>query len=77
MSRDRWRVLSRYLDQALDLEHSQRTSWLESLGNEDASLALDLAALLAEHERLNARGYLEQALAVRPKVPEVDRGGHQ
>jgi serine/threonine protein kinase/Tfp pilus assembly protein PilF len=56
---ERWRVLSPYLDQALDLEVDELEPWLASLRREDASLAEDLQGLLDERERLKESGFLE------------------
>jgi hypothetical protein len=36
---DRWRALSPYLDEALDLDGEDRAAWLEALAKRDAVLA--------------------------------------
>lgn len=59
MDRQRWQVLSPYLDQALDLPTGARPAWLASLEAQDSTLAADLRALLDEQVRLEASGYLE------------------
>jgi eukaryotic-like serine/threonine-protein kinase len=62
ISPDRWRVLSPYLDDALDLSTSQRAAWLASISARDASLAADLQALLAEHDVAHEAGFLDTAV---------------
>ena len=67
ISRDRWRILSPYLDEALEIAPAARPSWLASIRSRDAALAADLDALLVEHEAMHASGFLERA------VPLVER----
>lgn len=67
LSADRWRTLSPYLDQALDLIGEQRDGWLASLATRDAALAADLQSLLAEYQDLQASRFLEDA------VPQAHR----
>lgn len=55
----RWRELSPYLDELLDLAPPARAARLQALAEGDAALADDLRALLAEHEVLDAEGFLE------------------
>ena len=59
ISRDRWHILSPYLDQALTLPPEDRLRWLESLRAEDPTLAVDLGALLEEHRVVEQKRYLE------------------
>jgi serine/threonine-protein kinase len=56
----RWRVLSPWLDRALDLPPAERAEWLESLARSDAALAAELAELLSESDALEERGFLEE-----------------
>lgn len=56
---ERWRVLSPYLDEALDLDVDGREPWLESLRRDNPALAMDLEGLLDERETLNRSGFLE------------------
>ncbi len=66
---DRWRVLSPYLDEALDLTSDEdRATWLRSLAAHDAALAADLRSLLDEHHAVHESGFLEGAIppAFRP-----------
>src|SRR5260221_5553613 len=49
---EQWRVLSPYLDQALDISPEERIAWLESIREKNPELATDLQALLKEHHEL-------------------------
>jgi eukaryotic-like serine/threonine-protein kinase len=62
LSPDRWRVLSPYLDEALDIAADRREAWLASIRARDAALGADLERLLAEHVDLQQSGFLEHAL---------------
>ena len=55
LSPDRWRAVSPYLDEALEIATEERAAWLASLRAQDAALAADLRALLAEHEACTSR----------------------
>ena len=59
---DRWRILSPYLDEALDIAADQRPAWLASISERDAALATDLKAMLAEHEVVNQAGFMDGAV---------------
>ena len=61
ISTDRWRVLSPYLDEALELTDDRRAAWLAAISARDAALGAELESLLGEHERLQHSGFLEQA----------------
>jgi serine/threonine protein kinase len=61
LSDERWRALSPYLDQALDLDPAERESWLASMRARDGSLAAELEALLGHHESARHAGFLEGA----------------
>jgi hypothetical protein len=68
-SSERWRLLSPYLDAALEMHADERATWLAAIGVRDASLAADLQALLAEHGALDASRFLDTPLldhSVRP-----------
>jgi hypothetical protein len=58
---DRWRALSPYLDQALDMAPDARAAWLASLHGLDASVVRDLRALLEEQDVANRSGFLDGA----------------
>ena len=67
-SRDRWQVLSPYLDRALELADGERDAWLESLRAEDPDLASEVEALLEERRALSREGFLEDD-PLKPPVP--------
>ena len=62
LSPDRWRVVSPYLDRALELEGDERDAFLTALRAEDASLAADLGRLLDSHQALSEQRFLDEAL---------------
>ncbi len=59
---DRWRELSPYLDEALDVPPEARASWLASLSARDAALAADLHALLDEQAAADEHKFLAGAV---------------
>ena len=61
LSPDRWRALSPYLDEALELTSDRREAWLAAICARDAALGADLQSLLAEHEDLHQSRFLERA----------------
>lgn len=58
-SSEQWRTLGPYLDQAFEMEESQRESWLSSLETENPTLAIQLRELLQEHAELARAGFME------------------
>jgi eukaryotic-like serine/threonine-protein kinase len=62
-SADRWRALSPYLDEALDIDADRRGAWLASIRARDATLGADLETLLAEHADLQQSDFLDSAHA--------------
>ena len=62
LSPERWRTVSPFLDEALDLSGDQRAAWLASIRAQDAALAADLRALLAEHAAVHDSGFLERSV---------------
>ncbi len=64
ISPQRWRILSPYLDEALELEPEARAAWLATLGQRDAALAGELRMILAEHEVVHQAGFMD--------VPVID-----
>ena len=68
VSPERWRVLSPYLDEALEIPAAQREAWLASIQARDISLAADLRAMLQEHRSLDSARFLEHAV-LDPHVP--------
>jgi eukaryotic-like serine/threonine-protein kinase len=63
LSPERWRTLSPYLDEALDIRTTERAAWLASIGARDAALAADLRQLLVEHDLVHESGFLETPVA--------------
>ena len=62
LSPNRWRAISPYLDEALEIPTEQRAAWLASLRTQDAALAADLQTLLDEHEVVHKSHFLEHAI---------------
>ena len=62
VSPDRWRVLSPYLDEALEIPTSDRAAWLASIHARDTALAAELQAMLDEHQVLHESRFLEDAV---------------
>lgn len=56
-----WTEISSYLDQALELEPSEREPWLAALAASRPQLAAELRELLAVHAANCASGFLEHA----------------
>lgn len=59
LSGERWRALSGYLDQALDMDAEQRDPWLATLRLENPSVADDLASLLQAQHAIARDRFLE------------------
>ncbi len=59
---DRWRVLSPYLDEALDIAPDDRGGWLAMIAARDPVLAADLGTLLARYHLVHRSGFLEHAV---------------
>ncbi|PWT79429.1 MAG: hypothetical protein C5B57_13965, partial [Blastocatellia bacterium] len=57
---DRWRVLSPYLDVALEIAVDQRDAWLASIDAQDPALASELHTILAQHQVVNESRFLER-----------------
>jgi serine/threonine protein kinase/Flp pilus assembly protein TadD len=72
---ERWRLVSPYLDQALELPAEERQRYLTDLASEDPALAADLELLLGEERALRDEKYLEHdaqdLLAASPLVGQV------
>jgi eukaryotic-like serine/threonine-protein kinase len=69
LSSDRWRAVSPYLDEALDIASEDRGAWLESIRAHDSALAADLEVLLGAQEAVHESRFLEHA------VPLPSRAG--
>ena len=63
----RWRALSPYLDQALDMSREDRAAWLTAIRASDPALGADLERLLAEHDHLQRSRFLDPALPPSPR----------
>src|SRR6516164_2768809 len=63
---EQWRALSPYLDEALEIAPEKRAAWLETLREENPSLATDLQALLTEHDALGEDEFLKTGAAAQP-----------
>jgi serine/threonine-protein kinase len=64
VDRERWRLLSPYLERALEMEDGERTTWLETLRGDDPALAEELEGLLDERDDLRRAGFLEDNAAI-------------
>src|SRR5689334_3811592 len=64
LSADRWRALSPYLDEALEIPTGGRGAWLASIFARDRRLAADLQQLLAEHDVIHQSGFLEEPVSL-------------
>ena len=58
MNGDEWQRVSPYLDLALDLHPDAREAWLQELANTHPGVASIVRDLLAERDRLDAKGFL-------------------
>src|SRR5436190_11793224 len=69
MDISRWRRASGHLDRVLELPLQAREACLAALWEEDAESAADVAALLDEHRRLTAEGFLDSTPPIQPREP--------
>jgi serine/threonine protein kinase/tetratricopeptide (TPR) repeat protein len=69
LNKDTWKLVSPYLDQALDLEPAERESWLAQLSAEHPEIARELGALLTSRDRLAEQVFLENALGAAEAAP--------
>jgi len=63
---EQWQVLSPYLDEALEISPEDRPAWLQSIREQNPSLAKDLQTLLKEHQALDDEGFLQADAGVLP-----------
>ena len=66
----RWRALSPYLDQALDMSREDRAAWLTAICASDPALGADLERLLAEHDHLQRSRFLDPAFPLSRRSTE-------
>jgi serine/threonine protein kinase/tetratricopeptide (TPR) repeat protein len=59
---DRWRILSPYLDEALEIAAHERSAWLAAIEAQDSALAADLLTILAQHQVVHESRFLEHAV---------------
>jgi eukaryotic-like serine/threonine-protein kinase len=59
ISAEQWSVLSRLLDEALEVPQEARECWLESLGQLDAVLKGELRLFLERHARIETSDFLD------------------
>jgi serine/threonine-protein kinase len=64
LSPERWREISPYLDEALEIAVDQQAAWLATIRARDPGLAADLQMLLAEQRAAQQSGFLEGALQI-------------
>src|SRR5262245_61523357 len=55
-----WQTLSPYLDQALEMDDSQRAVWLTSIRGQNPTLASDLETMLDDYRLLQHERFLEE-----------------
>jgi tetratricopeptide (TPR) repeat protein len=72
---DRWRVLSPYLDQALDIAADERAGWLAAISTRDAALAADLRAILSQQGEIRESRFLEYAVLDPQAAPMASLAG--
>jgi serine/threonine protein kinase/Tfp pilus assembly protein PilF len=68
LTADRWRTLSPFLDEALEIPTCDRGAWLESVFARDPGLARDLQKLLADRDLLEQSSFLQSAIPVSPAL---------
>jgi eukaryotic-like serine/threonine-protein kinase len=72
---ERWRVLSPYVDQALDIAAEDRPAWLNELSARDPVLAADLRLILAQHDQVRHSQFLECAVLQPQTAPSASLAG--
>ena len=70
---ERWRVVSPWLDEALEITRERRADWLATVETRDPALASDLRILLRQHDDIDRAGFLDQAV-LRPHARSL--AGH-
>src|SRR5260370_23884171 len=71
LPQERWRALSPYLDQALEISPDEHAAWLAGLKAQNPALAAELKALLLEHRALVDEGFLQSGAPAPPKAPSL------
>jgi serine/threonine protein kinase len=62
ISPERWRILSPYLDEALEIPTQERAAWLAAIDASDPSIVVDLKAMLAEHLVVHDSHFMERSV---------------
>ncbi|MGB5133077.1 MAG: serine/threonine-protein kinase [Steroidobacteraceae bacterium] len=60
---DRWRLLSSYLDRAMDLTGTERADFIATVRSQEPDLVTELLALLDAHDAASAERFLEDSPA--------------
>jgi eukaryotic-like serine/threonine-protein kinase len=68
---ERWRILSPYLDEALELPDSGRSAWLDALRAKDATLAEAIEDYLEELGEVRQEHFLETGTSPSPVQPTL------
>ena len=68
---ERWKALSPYLDEALEIATGQRDPWLTVLAQREPAIAADLRILLAEYQDLDRAGFLAGTAAQAPRTSSL------
>jgi serine/threonine-protein kinase len=76
-SHEKWQHLSQLLDQALDLEESERAPWLDRLAQTEPEMAERVSAALGAREREGFTGFLSGSAIELPAVGESTLVGRQ
>jgi serine/threonine protein kinase/tetratricopeptide (TPR) repeat protein len=74
LNKDRWTVVSPYLDRALDMPEAARDEWLAALREQEPGVAADLDLLLHERRTVLEEGFLEDISFEPPE--EMSLVGH-
>jgi serine/threonine protein kinase/tetratricopeptide (TPR) repeat protein len=68
---DEWHALSPHLDEALGMNDEERSIWLSWLHSRNPNVALQLEALLYEHQVLAGEGFLERRPVDLPRASSL------
>lgn len=66
-----WHQVAPYLDEALSLDEEERQSWLARINVQKPEIAKLVHELLADRDRLNAQGFLENSQLRAPPLNEL------
>jgi serine/threonine-protein kinase len=69
---ERWKALSPYLDEVLEIATGQRDPWLTALAQREPSIAADLRILLAEYQDLDRAGFLAGTASQPPRTSSLE-----